>query len=191
FEDEAQPPAFRCLRELGDVERSLCSRHRRDVAHARVGRDDYSPSGRAKTPAEVDVLVQGPRTGVESADLGERVCTYEQARVRSEQDVGRIVALSGVDLTGVEGRAPYRETVDPRTDLLQNRRVVPVDELRAHGGYALFRRARHHSCDDVIVQDDVVVAQQDVGGGYTARVVEPPGHGLGEARARRAVDDHH
>ena len=124
------------------------------------GHDQHTATGEVGPPAEVHVVAAKSDGFVETADVEEQVRSHEHASARYGEHVGDGVALFLVDLALVGERNREAEPVHAQTDVLQARRFVPFDELRAEHRTIrpdeLFDETGH----GIIGQFDVVVAEQ-------------------------------
>ena len=114
-----------------------------------------------RPPAEVEVVAVEVDVFVESAEGPEQIGTHEQTRRGQGEDVAYGVVLFLVGLPGLDDGIHLGEPVDAEPDVLQDRGVVPLDQLRAHDAGVRPVHLLDEQPDRVGLEGDVVVQEAE------------------------------
>ena len=179
------------------------------VTHPSVGYDEHPSTGELGSPAEVDILTSTGDAGVKAADRGKEARAYQHTCRRYGENVANSVVLLLVSLVGFDHVGRSSELIDDETDVLQDLRVLPLDELGACDAGVGPQRFGDEHAYGVGGQGDVVVTNEQegrldvgledgvgrcgkpdrVGCVDQGRVGRNGSHSLVEAALGRSVDD--
>ena len=151
------------LQGAGLRQRPVACRRGLEVGHRRGRRDDDPGAGDAGPPRQVDVLAEHRDLVVEAPDRGEQVGAHEDAAARDGEDLAGLVVLGLVELPALDPAHRRAEAVHVQAELQDAVRLGLVDELRADDPGVRAHRLFDHHPNGVVIEDDVVVAEQVVG----------------------------
>ena len=134
--------------------------HRLTVTNRGSGNGEHSGAERMGSPAQVEVLTQNTDGGIETAERGEEVGSYELDASRGDEHVTDVVVLLLVELTPFDLVDQHPEPIGSHADLEEAAVVVPRDRLRAGDTGVLAVELAHQRRHARLVEDHVVVAEQ-------------------------------
>ena len=128
-----------------------------------VGDDEHSSTGELRPPAEIDVVAPAGNPRVEAADRGKEAGTHQNTCRRHGEHVANAVVLLLISLRGLDHIGRSGELIDDETDVLQDLRVLPLDELGACDAGVGPQRFGDEHAYRVGGQGDVVVTNEQEG----------------------------
>ena len=131
------------------------------VADRGVGSDDDPGPGVVGTPAQIDVLPVERDRRVEAAERPEQVGAHQQTGRREDEHVTHGVVLLLVELARLDDAVDLAETVEAEPDVLEQPRLVPVDELRPDDAGVRPEHLGDEQPDGIGGQRNIVVADQE------------------------------
>ncbi len=130
------------------------------VSHLGIGNNHDASTGQLSPPAQIDVVAAAVDARVESADRGEEAGADQQTGRRHGKDVGDGVVLLLVEFVHVDHVVPRCELVDLQAHVLEQRRLLPVDELRSGDADVRPERLGDHDPHRIGGEGDVVVTHE-------------------------------
>ena len=131
------------------------------VTHHRRGHHHHPSAGEMHPPAQVELFAAEGDVVVETSDGAEEIRTHEKTGARHTEHVSHGIVLLLVAFTRHHDGIDLPRAVTGQADVLEQPRIVPVDELRSDDARIRPEHLGDQLAHDIGGQGDVVVEKEE------------------------------